>query len=204
MNKIRIAGAAAGVVLVSGVVLQVSSAAFTDTTENAGNTWEAGTVSLTDGDLGSAMYTTSNNISPGYTETQCIEVTYDGSVVPDEAIDLYAASSGTAGGPDDVAPVGADGDGLQDDLTLTVRMGNAGTTCATFTALNSTALFSTAALDAFNTSAAPLSTGWTPTLSGLTPDTTRAFQFTVALPDAAANDGQGDTATATFTWSATS
>lgn len=101
MNKIRIAGAAAGVVLVSGIVLQVSSAAFTDTTENAGNSWEAGTVVLSDSRSGTAMFTAENMV-PGDGDTQCIDVTYSGSVTPSEAIALHA----------DVVESTVDGNGL--------------------------------------------------------------------------------------------
>src|SRR3546814_16306626 len=77
MNKIRIAGAAAGVVLVSGMVLQVSSAAFTDTTDNAANSWDAGTVAI-ENDAGSAMFA-STAPAPGDTEAQCLMVSYSRS-----------------------------------------------------------------------------------------------------------------------------
>jgi hypothetical protein len=203
MNKIRIAGAAAGVVLVSGIVLQVSSAAFTGTTENAGNEWEAGSVSLSDDDAGQAMYASVANISPGYSEKQCIEVEYTGSITPDTAIALYAATTST--------PVGG-GDGLADDLTVSIEIGPATSQCnLTKDALVDatglapalgTNLYS-GALDGFNTSASPDPTGWTPDAEGAGVDLMRPFLFTVQLPAAADNDAQQDSATATFTWSAT-
>ena len=88
MNKIRIAGGAAGLALVSGMVLQVSSAAFTGTTENAGS-WGAGTVELSDSRNGVAMFAAQNMV-PGDGDSQCIDVTYDGSVTPAQAIALHA------------------------------------------------------------------------------------------------------------------
>lgn len=200
MNKIRIAGAAAGVVLVSGVVLQVSSAAFTGSTENAGNTWEAGTVSLTDNDAGSAMYASTSKIAPGYTEKQCIEVQYTGTITPDAAVALYAATTSTAVNG---------GDGLANDLTVSVEIGPATSKCTNDALTDSTGLtpavgtnLYSGTLAAFNSSSAPDTTTWTPDGAGGT-DLMRPFLFTVSLPDAAPNDAQGDSATATFTWSAT-
>lgn len=204
MNKIRIAGAAAGVVLVSGIVLQVSSAAFTGTTENAGNQWAAGSVSLSDDDAGQAMYASVANISPGYSEKQCIEVAYTGSITPDSAIALYAATTSTAGG--------GSGDGLADDLNLTIEIGPATSQCNTAGdgLADSTGLLPAAGtslysgtVGGFNTSASPDTTGWTPDAGGAGLDVMRPFLFTVSLPDAANNDAQQDSATATFTWSAT-
>lgn len=205
MDKIRIAGAAAGVVLVSGVVLQVSSAAFTDATENAGNDWTAGTVYLSDSAAGTALFSSaSQNIKPGYTEKQCIQVTYDGTVDPtslklDAALTLNAADA-------------AGGDGLADDLDVLVEMGPAGSSClnddivdgsnVVLDLLGTTSLHNgtLAALD----SAVAMDT-WAPDGDG-NADRMRPFRFTVSMADDATtdNDAQGDSSTATFTWTATS
>lgn len=191
MNKLRIVGIAAGLVLVSGIVLQVSSAAFTGSTDNSGNSWDAGTVKLTDNDTGTAMFTATNQ-KPGDTATKCIEVTYGGTITPSAAVALSAAVTESNDGT---------GNGLGDDLDVVVQIGAAGSTCTLFG--TGTGLYN-GTLAAFNTSATPLSTGWTPVLGGLTPDTMRPFQFTVTLGTDTLNDAQGDGADANFTWSATS
>lgn len=204
MKKIRIAGAAAGAVLVSGIVLQVSSAAFTGETTNSNNSWAAGTVALTN-DLGAtAMYASQANIVPGYSETRCIEVTYTGSVVPAQAVALGATVTSTG--------VPVSDDGLADDLQVAVQIGPAASRCNdtdtgfvdVATGLlpqTGTSVYATAGLNAFPAVATPSSTGWTPGAAG----DMRPFLFTVTLPDATTpNDAQGDSADALFTWSATS
>jgi hypothetical protein len=204
MTKIRIAGAAAGVVLVSGVVLQVSSAAFTGTTENAGNNWTAGTVTMTDDDGGSALYQTQADIVPGYTQTRCIEVTYTGSADLTK-VDLYAA----------VTPTGPAADTLADDLDVTVQIGPALSGCnATGTGFADDATGLTPAtaestivnnepLSSFGTELSPETMSWVPDPAVAT-TTMRPFLSTVTPGNDTANDAQGDGASATFTWRASS
>ncbi len=202
MNKIRIAGAAAGVVLVSGMVLQVSSAAFTGETSNSGNSWAAGSVTLTDDDSGIALYASQANIVPGYSQTRCIEVSYTGSVQTTK-LDLHAAVTSTG------SPVSDNG--LSDDLDVQVSMGPIASKCnvgdtgfvdaltGVIPAVGTSMYDGT--LAAFNTAASPKTTGWTPA-SGT--DSMRPFLFTVTLGQDTANDAQGDSATAAFTWTASS
>ena len=84
-----IALAAAGaVVLLLG---SVTRAAFVDTTENRGNTFQSGDVVLNDDDHGSALFNVSA-LAPGASVVRCIAVTYTGSLSAD--IHLY----GTVGG----------------------------------------------------------------------------------------------------------
>ena len=200
MNKIRIAGAAAGVVLVSGMVLQVSSAAFTGETSSANNSWAAGTVTLSNNLNGSAMYVSQADITPGYEQTRCIEVTYTGSVVPPAPITFDAAVTSTAGGPTGVA----DNDGLANDLDVAVRVG---ASCSALTEtvggllqpiVGAPAPLFTGKLSTYD--ANPRTTQWTPTGAG----DKRAFSFTIGLPANTPNGAQGDSATANFTWSASS
>jgi hypothetical protein len=193
MNKIRMAGALAGTALVSGMVLQVSSAAFSDTTENPGNSWAAGTVALSDSRAGSAMFAAVDMV-PGDGDSQCIEVTYDGSVTPSEAIALHAVVTESAD---------AVGNGLGDDLDVTVEVGPAGADCTTTAAGAGTSIY-TGALSGFHAAADPLTTGWTPDAEDAAADMRRPFWFTITLGDDTPNDAQGDGATAAFTWSATS
>lgn len=177
--------ALAAIALASAMVLQTSSAAFTDTTENAGNSWDAGTVTLTDNDSGAAMFSASGLV-PGDSSTDCIEVTYDGSVTLSSAVDLYASVTETT----------VDGDGLGNDLDVVLEMGDAGTSCSL---IGTPTTIYNGTLAAFNTSGSPLGT-WTP--SGT--DTMRPFRFSVTLGDDTPDSAQGEGADATFTWSATS
>lgn len=67
------------ILIAGGMVWQGSQAAFTATTRNAGNSWTAGSVVLTDDDLGAAAFTV-ENIVPGQTGQKCIVVTSNADV----------------------------------------------------------------------------------------------------------------------------
>jgi hypothetical protein len=84
----------------TSVIWRTSSAAFTGTTSNPGNRWQAGTVTLNDDDgggtdplAGTTMFSTSTGqgtLKPGDTGTHCITVTYNGSLTSPSAVKLYA------------------------------------------------------------------------------------------------------------------
>lgn len=153
-----------------------TNAAFTGVTGNANNNFGAATVSLTDDDFGGTNFQVTNMI-PGDTVTDCIEVQYTGSTTDLAGLRLYGTSS----------------DLLADDLTLTVRHGVAGGSCAGPGALS--AVYS-GDLDA-------LGTGWASGSAGLTPTATNetvAYVFDVTLKAATADSEQGQTAGADFTW----
>ncbi|MEL6890704.1 MAG: TasA family protein [Actinomycetota bacterium] len=177
-----IAGAAAlSAAAVSALVFTATNAAFSDTTDNAGNSFVAGTVTITDDDLGNAMFSVTDMV-PGDTETECIEVTYTGSIVGADlsGLRLYGSSSGD----------------LQPELDLLVERSAAGGTCAAFSA------------DAtvFNGDLGSLGTDYASGSAGLVPSAqneTVAYRFSVTLPAAAPNSVQGDTASADFTWEVT-
>ena len=84
--------------LLVGVVGTVASiatfSAFSATTVNPGNTFDAGTVSISDNDFGAAMYTIAN-AAPLVPVVRCIEVTYTGSLAAD--VHLYASAVGAIG-----------------------------------------------------------------------------------------------------------
>ena len=67
------------VLIAGGMVWQGSQAAFTASTRNAGSSWSAGNVVLTDDDLGAAAFTV-ENIVPGQTGQKCIVVTSQSNV----------------------------------------------------------------------------------------------------------------------------
>ena len=68
--------------------------AFSATTVNAGNVFDAGTVSISDNDAGAAMYTIAN-ATPGTPVVRCITVTYTGSLPAN--VHLYGSAVGAIG-----------------------------------------------------------------------------------------------------------
>ena len=88
-----------------------STAAFTATTRNAGNSWATGQVALTDDDAGRAGFTV-ENLVPGATGEKCIEVTSNSTVAGE--VRAYTQNlSGSAAG-------------LQDHIDLRVERGTGG------------------------------------------------------------------------------
>jgi hypothetical protein len=182
---LRAVAPVAAFVLVGALVIVGSRAAFTATTANAGDTWTAGSVVLSDDDSNSAMFS-ATAMKPGDTSTHCIVVTYSGTLAA-QAVELYATVGGT---------------GLASDLNAVVAVGTGGSfaDCTGFTA---TSTLYTGTLADFGTTyadwASGLSTGWSPTGAS---SETRTFQFTVSLPSGTGNAAQGLNASATFTWEA--
>ncbi len=78
-----------------GVVAGVGTySAFSATTVNSGNTFDAGSVSISDNDAGSAMYNIAN-ATPLAPVVRCIQVTYTGSLAAN--VHLYASAVGAIG-----------------------------------------------------------------------------------------------------------
>lgn len=100
------------ILMAGGLVWQSSTAAFTASTRNAGNSWTTGTVTLTDDDKGVAGFTV-ENLTPGATGQRCIVVT-SGATVPGE-VRAY------------VQNLAASGKGLEDRIKLEVKRGTGGT-----------------------------------------------------------------------------
>jgi hypothetical protein len=79
-RKIAGLSAAPVAVLIAGaLVWQGSTAAFTASTRNAGNSWSTGNVTLTDDDQGAAAFTVENMV-PGQAGQKCIVVTSQSNV----------------------------------------------------------------------------------------------------------------------------
>jgi len=79
------------IVGVLGAIVGVGTlSAFSSSTQNTGNNFDAGTVYLTDNDAGSALYNVTNR-KPGDTLTSCIKLTYGGTLAAD--VRLYTSST---------------------------------------------------------------------------------------------------------------
>ncbi len=167
-------------------------AALSGNTANPGNTFSAGTVTLTDNDSSGALFTFTNQ-KPGVTVNSCIKVTYTGSVTT-SALKLYASTATGA-----MAPY----------LNLTVTRGTDSSPsfngCTNFTpdatnynALGAGVLFNGTLSTYPTTYAAGLSD---PTAAWTT-STSASYRFTVSVADTDAV--QGLSSAATFTWEARS
>jgi hypothetical protein len=187
--KLVAAAVVAGLIGSGTLVWQASSAAFTGQTENNGNSWTSGKVSLSDNDSGGALFTASGLV-PNATDTRCIEVTYDGTVA--SVVRLYGAT-----------PTGTLGQYLDFDVSIgdgpdcTTR----GTLSQVFGDANTTADNSADTLANF----ASARTNWTNGVPGWNPSsgvTTRPYVFTYTLADT--NSAQNQSATLNFRWEAQS
>ncbi|WP_433046181.1 hypothetical protein [Dactylosporangium sp. CS-033363] len=93
-RRARLAGALAVAAAISAssiTVYQASSAAFSTTTANPGNTFTTGALALTDNDTNTAMFNVSGLV-PGNSGSSCITVTWAGTVTPSAPVQLYVAT----------------------------------------------------------------------------------------------------------------
>lgn len=177
------AGGIALLLLVGGIAVQSTSAAFSASTGNTGNSWSSGDVALSDDDAGTAMFSVSN-MAPTQVSTRCIAVSYSGSL--NANVRLYGAISG--------------GTGLEDYLDLTVERGSGGSfaSCAGFVSAETVYTGTLAGFTAAHTSYATGAGTWAPT--GGAPVDAMTYRVVVTLQDDDA--AQGLASTASFTWAA--
>jgi hypothetical protein len=92
LQTVLVAAVPVGLVLSAAVVWQSTSAAFSATTENAGNAWRTGTVVLSDSDSGTALFNSTDDgmLKPGSSRAQCIRVDYTGNLPSD--VKLYVTT----------------------------------------------------------------------------------------------------------------
>jgi predicted ribosomally synthesized peptide with SipW-like signal peptide len=182
----RLGALALSLLLVGFLVVTGSRAAFTDTTDNTGNAFAAGTVDLVDDDSDSAMFDVAG-MAPGDSVTDCIVVTYEGTVLDPAAVKLYSGGYTDSGD-------------FANYLNLTIEEGTGGAfgNCSGFNFENEIEPGGT--LAAFGTAHTDYLTGvgvWDPTG---TPES-KTYRFTVELDAATPNAEQGESVTAlAFTW----
>lgn len=145
-----------------------------------GNSIYAGTVSLSDNDAGSAMFTISSMRPTDPPASSCITVTYNGTL--NSAVSLYGAVSGS----------------LAQYLNLTVVAGTTGGGFGNCGSFSGTAVLYSGTLSGFPAAYGSVMDPITPWTSG----TTDSYMFTISLQNVPA--AQGLTATANFTWEARS
>jgi hypothetical protein len=207
-NALRTVLAAAvpvGLVL-SAVVWQSTSAAFTATTGNENNSWQAGTVSFYTTTT-TALFTAGTPtipgldglLKPGSTRTRCVQVDYTGNLSSD--IRLYVTTP-TAGAS-----------ALDPYLEMTVEQGQNVTDlntvkadCTGFPVASPTVVYPRAADGGAPKTMQDLKTtnkDWTsgiPVGNPVPKDTHLTFRVTYLVKEA--NEAQGTQSNATFTWEA--
>ncbi len=186
-RNFQLAAALLSLLVVSFLVFRTSNAAFTDTTDNPGNSWAAGSVVLEDDDGGSTAMFTATNMVPGDVITNCITVDYTGSSFDLTPVTLYGSST-------DGAPIG-----LADHLDVTITEGTAVSpggfgNCTSFAA--GSVLATDVALSSLPSGYGTGYTGYTPS-SG---DEDRVYKIDVTLGTDTPDTAQNGDATATFTW----
>lgn len=184
----KIAGFAsvpAAVVIAGLLVMNGSSAAFTASTANEGNSWTAGTVSLTN-DRATALFT-SEGITPGFSETHCITVNSTSDVPTN--VKMFTADVSGTGTPTTMAQ--------NIDVEVVQGSGSTDADCTGFTPAGAAAF--TGKLSAFAANS-NYSTGIG--VSPLAAGGSTQYKVTVSLPAEAPNSLQGTTAGAKFMWEA--
>ena len=160
--------------------------AFKATTTNSGNTITSGTVSVSDNDSGSAMFSLSGMKPSDPAAVRCITVTYGGSL--DANLRLYGAATGS----------------LAQYVNLTIekgtQTGGSGLTCGTYT---SQATLYSGTVNGFATANNNYANGLVAFPGAATKwvtNDTLVYRVTVSLQNN--NAAQGLNSTAGFTWEA--
>jgi hypothetical protein len=168
---------------VLGVIAGIGTwSAFSATTENRGNSFVAGSVTMTDDDGGSSALFDLSDMAPGTTSSACITVTYTGSVESNR-VKLYGATTGS---------------GLDRYLNVKVTRGSGGSfkNCAGFTPHANGVLYDDTLEnypDDYAGGIGDLSTDWAKNQS-------HVYRFDVTLPSGTPNAAQTLTASQAFTW----
>ncbi len=172
---IRLLAVATAMMMLTILIVTHSEAAFSDTTVNTANSFSTGSVVITDDDLGNALFTAAS-VSPGVPVVSCIEVSYEGSLVPAD-VRLYGSSSGV------LAPY----------LDTTIEVGTGGSfgSCAGFVPSSTI----------YNNTLDNLPIGWgtgVPMFTATTNPESRTLRFSVDVQNLPAAQSQSASADFTF------
>lgn len=183
-------GVVLGVAVLAASIWSATLGAFSADVGTRDDSFASGTVSVTDDGTGTALVSLTA-ARPGSTRTQCIDVTYDGSLT---AADLRLYASGYQ------SPTAlADPDGLAPHVTLDIerRPGASAADCSDFADGSGTAVFldDASVLGADHASWATGVGSFTPVVGG-----TYAYRITTTVRDEPG--GQGQTMTIGLVWEA--
>jgi hypothetical protein len=161
-------------------------AAFSGTTSNPGNTFAAGTVTLTDNDGDVALYPNTASAVPGVNYDRCIRVTYTGTL--DSTVKLYTSA------------ISADGSKVSIQVDKSAIGAQAD--CSDFGA--ATNVYATTPLSMFGSSHSSYANGLAVNPGAATKwvqNDAVTFRFRLTIPDLPANEGVSVGAFA-LTWEA--
>jgi len=202
-----VAAVPVGLLLSAAFVWQSTAAAFTASTENSGNQWQAGSVVLTDSDNGAALFDSSRDsaLQPGSTRARCIRVDYTGSLPA--TIKLYVTTPASGATTLDGYLVMSVERGQDVTSATTVApdctSGFTPTTTPTFAWNTTSAADPTAdqarTMSALKSAAHDWTTGL-PVGSSVAQNTSLAFRVTYSVADD--NGAQNGISQASFTWEA--
>lgn len=195
-----------GLLMSLAVTWSTTHAAFSASTDNVGNSWQTGSVVLTDSDSGSALFTSAGDgaLTPGSTRARCIRIDYTGDLAAD--IRMYAGTpSGGATGLDPYLVMSVER-GTDVSSTTTVAADCTGfTPTTTPTFLYNAAQADAATADPARTlahlkAAHPDYAGGVVVSAATAPDTHLTLRISYAVKDD--NGAQDTRSSATFTWEA--
>lgn len=188
------------------LIVAATWAAFSDTSANAGDRWDAGSVDISDNDNGTAalydLFDGTPYAKPGDSDSGCIKITYNGSL--NSTVRLYGSNDLNA-------------NALDDQLTLAITSGTGNATNNQCTASEFTAAGSTG--DVYNGSLANFMSTYNDYTDNLSlnaggdavwsQNETVTYKFEVTLTDDAdVNDANSKTSTGfttgshSFVWEA--
>ncbi|GGK07308.1 hypothetical protein GCM10010123_41470 [Pilimelia anulata] len=186
----RAMAAVVAAAVATSLVWNSTLSAFSATTTNPGNSLAMGTVTISDNDSGTALFSVTG-LLPGQTANNCIVVTYSGSAT--STVKLYVANYNATDGA-------ADGVTGPTWLNMLIQVGTG--TCGAPVGL--TAITAAAPGDTMTTVSGKTNfangygTGWTSAVAS----NTRVFRFTYTLNASTPNTAQGDSISTDFVWEA--
>ncbi|GAA2522408.1 hypothetical protein [Pilimelia columellifera] len=192
-ERFRGAAVLVGLLTSAALVWQSTQAAFSSVTDNQGNSFAAGSVTLTENDADNVLFAVTGLV-PGGTGNNCIEVEYDGNVAAEVRlyINTFAENDGAA-----------DGALLDSELRLYIQMGDVDDTCGVangWSAVSAVAPgdYVEPTLKTKSNFATGYDPGWNPSAA----NTVRAFRVTYTMDSDATNTAQGDSLSFNFAWEA--
>lgn len=183
--------------LTAGLVIRTSSAVFTAQTDNTGNELEAGTVVLTDDDGDSATLTMSN-IAPGEYSQECITVSYQGTLDPEQVRVFSTSQFNTVAATEGPGTAASD---MQAWVNITIEQGSAasGGSFGDCTGFSGTTIVDGEQLSAWDAATNPdpdpaTGAGWADGAGDWDPGpgpVSRVYRITLQLDEDTGNEFQG-------------
>ena len=188
----KLFGSLAAVSLVAVVGVVGTRAALSATTDNQGNQFNAGEISISDNDAGNFMYKVDNALPGDPPVSKCIQVSYTSTPNLNSTVALYMGT-----------PIGTVGPFVNLAVDVGTQSSPVFPDCTGF---SSTSNLYTGTLADFQTNHGTSATGLTYSPNGATPwknGDTVVYRVTVSLSNAARPAGADFSGPHTYTWQAT-